>query len=136
MTGLDLTTSCKVGDGARRPDGYRQVYVDGRLLLAHRVAYERAHGPIPAGLVIDHACHNADPDCPGGPTCPHRECDNVAHLQAVGRGANVADGAASRATCDRGHPWTDATTYRRTNGRRQCRPCAAERARERRANRG
>jgi len=25
---------------------------------AHRYAYERANGPIPDGLVIDHKCHN------------------------------------------------------------------------------
>lgn len=128
-------TPCIPGTGTRRPDGYRQVYDAGRLVLEHRHAYELAHGPIPAGAVVDHACHNADPSCAGGPTCPHRECRNPEHLALRGRGENVAIGAATRGTCPAGHPWTDETTYRRPDGRRCCRPCAARRARERRARR-
>jgi hypothetical protein len=41
-----------------------------RLLVAHRIYYERVHGPIPDGLQIDHLCRV-------------RACVNPAHLEAV-----------------------------------------------------
>lgn len=41
-----------------------------QTLLAHRVAYEMKYGAIPAGLVIDHRCHNTI-------------CVNPEHLRAV-----------------------------------------------------
>jgi hypothetical protein len=37
---------------------------------AHRDAYEAMHGPVPAGLEVDHLCRNA-------------RCINPAHLEAV-----------------------------------------------------
>jgi hypothetical protein len=40
-------------------------------------------GPIPPGLYVDHACHTTDPDCAGGPNCPHRRCVNPDHLELV-----------------------------------------------------
>lgn len=43
---------------------------DRRLLLAHRVYYQRAHGPIPDGFQLDH-------------TCQVRACVNPQHLEAV-----------------------------------------------------
>lgn len=49
---------------------------------AHRYVYEQLVGPIPAGLQLDHACHNPK-NCQGGPTCPHRLCVNPAHLEPV-----------------------------------------------------
>lgn len=56
---------------------------------AHRVSYQFFNGPIPPGLVIDHACHNIDPFCPGAIWCLHKRCVNPAHLEAVTNGENV-----------------------------------------------
>ena len=39
--------------------GYGIFRVGGKSLLAHRVSFERANGPIPIGLEVDHMCHNA-----------------------------------------------------------------------------
>lgn len=42
-------------------DGYGRIWHKGRNTPAHRVAWEKANGPIPEGLVIDHLCRN--PSC-------------------------------------------------------------------------
>lgn len=75
--------------------GYGQLGYGGAPLYAHRVSYEVNVGPIPEGLVIDHTCHNADPDCPGG-VCIHHRCVNPAHLEAVTSDENVRRGFARK----------------------------------------
>ena len=47
---------------------YGLFYRGGRLIGAHVASYELAHGPVPDGLEIDHACN-------------HPECVNPAHLR-------------------------------------------------------
>lgn len=47
--------------GARHRQGYGSQRVGGRTVLAHRVAFERANGPIPNGLHVLHRCDN--PPC-------------------------------------------------------------------------
>jgi hypothetical protein len=37
-------------------NGYGRRVLGGRLLFAHRVAYEEIHGPIPSGMVVRHQC--------------------------------------------------------------------------------
>ena len=50
--------SCWEWFGCRIPGGYGQIYVEGKMLLAHRVSYSLTNGPIPDGLMVDHMCHN------------------------------------------------------------------------------
>src|SRR6185369_15980191 len=38
--------------------GYGSVRINGKTCGAHRMMYERHKGPIGAGLVLDHLCHN------------------------------------------------------------------------------
>lgn len=47
--------------GARKESGYGVLAIDGRQARAHRVSYEDAFGPIPAGLLVCHHCDN--PPC-------------------------------------------------------------------------
>lgn len=97
--------------------GYGQIH-RGRSILVHRIAYESMHGPIPAGMVIDHLCH--DPKtCPGG-LCGHRRCVNPAHLAAVTNADNLRRQApAFKTHCPFGHELTGETP----SGRRYCRTC-------------
>lgn len=104
----------------------------GGTARAHRVAYEYAVGPIPAGKILDHICH--DPDlCQLGDDCPHRRCCNPKHLKPV---TNLENSAPHRAAhdrglrvsaCPRGHAYTPDNTRTDVRGGRHCRTC--ERAR-------
>lgn len=95
----------------------------GTMTTAHRVAYELAVGPIPAGLVVDHLCGN-------------RACCNPSHLQAVTqrvnvlRATSVAVTNAAKTHCPQGHPYDQANTRIERNGSRKCRACDRERHRK------
>ena len=109
-------TACIEWPGARTPTGYGRSGRDG---YAHREAYERAKGPIPAGLEIDHLCWN-------------RGCVNPDHLEAVTHRVNLLRGdtitarAAAATECPSGHPYVDGNIYR-SGGHRYCRTCVLAR---------
>lgn len=111
--------------GLLRADGYgRLTGPDSRQHPVHRLAYELLVGPIPAGLTLDHLCHNQDEGCSGGSSCLHRRCINVDHLEPVTIGQNTRRGGNARKThCKRGHEFTDENTYVTPGGQRQCRAC-------------
>jgi hypothetical protein len=52
---------CRIWPGRRNASGYGPVSWMGRDVLAHRLAYALAKGPIPAGRVVMHTCDN--PPC-------------------------------------------------------------------------
>jgi hypothetical protein len=86
-------------------------------VYAHRLAWWLAHGPIPAGLTVDHQCHT-------------RMCCNPAHLRLLTRIENsrIQHNHQRRKThCPRGHPYDEANTYRHPAGRRVCRTCKRSR---------
>lgn len=71
---------CFVWTGTVNPViGYGAISVEGKSHYAHRVVYERAVGPIPAGLVLDHLCAN-------------KACVHPDHLEPVTRYENVRRG--------------------------------------------
>lgn len=85
-------------------------------MLTHRYSYERAEGPVPAGLELDHLCRV-------------RSCVNPEHLEPVTHRENMRRGSgwsgrhAQKAMCKSGHPFDEANTYWRRGGR-ACRACS------------
>lgn len=62
----------------RRADGYGQLRWEGRVVRAHRVAYQLTYGDIASDLVVMHLCDNPP-------------CCNPAHLRLGTCLDNVAD---------------------------------------------
>lgn len=81
---------CWEWPGTRASNGYGRP-VGGTARWAHRVAYERAHGPIPPGLVVMHSC-----DSP--------PCVNPSHLRADTQRANAHDALAKGRMRPHGRP--------------------------------
>lgn len=99
-------------------NGYGQITVNHRRMLAHVFSYELLHGTVVGpGLEIDHSCSNPS-------------CVNPAHLEAVthrenslrtilrGRNHNK-----SKTWCVNGHEFTPANTYIKKTGSRACIKC-------------
>lgn len=109
---------CIPGPGYRSRTGYTQTTVNGRRMYAHRAVYEAEYGPIPPGLVIDHLCKV-------------RDCVNPRHMEAVPQRINVHRGDSfsavnrTKTECVSGHPYDEANTYWRPDGKRDCRTCRA-----------
>jgi HNH endonuclease len=130
---------CIIWTGVVNPvSGYGQFQIGpGRDGYAHRAAYELMKGEIPEGLVIDHACHNRDTECPGG-ICIHRRCFNPHHLDAVTHRENRIRSPHTKTStkswmthCKHGHEFTPENTrlVRRT-GARVCITCHRRRQNE------
>lgn len=103
-------------------NGYGRLKINGTMHLAHRVAYERLVGPIPADCELDHLCRV-------------RHCLNPDHLEVVTRRENVmrspiaiAAVNARKTHCKHGHPLDEGNVYvRHWRGFtwRNCRRCSA-----------
>lgn len=118
-------SGCWIWMGSATNGGrYGKLDVAGKPVLAHRYSYELLVGKIPPALEIDHKCRV-------------RFCVNPHHLEAVTHHVNVLRGRAgepyaTRTECPHGHLYDEANT-RIYDGRRHCRACARQVARERRA---
>ena len=107
--------------GAKTKEGYgkcrRKVIGGGRVFLAHRAMYYAMCGNIPEGLELDHLCRNTS-------------CVNPEHLEPVTRTENIRRAYAARTEgafdyCHLGH-YRDGYV---PSGRRYCRVCVSDRAR-------
>jgi hypothetical protein len=115
-----LPSGCWEWTGSKDAHGYGRLNIKSRSassLLAHRIAYEVANGPIPAGAAVCHSCDNPP-------------CCNPAHLWLGSQSDNLRDASAkgrmrgqSQTHCAHGHEYTPENTYRRPTGGRDCRAC-------------
>lgn len=53
---VQVSDGCWLWTGAPSKKGYGNVWCEGKLWRAHRVAWTITHGPIPDGLFCCHAC--------------------------------------------------------------------------------
>jgi hypothetical protein len=125
-TGRWTDEPCTQGPGTPNSEGYCEQQINGKRRGAHVWAFERAYGPVPAGLVIDHLCRN-------------RSCVNPGHLEAVTHKVNILRGVswaaqnAQKTHCKNGHLLVEENLIPRSRGGRDCRICAraSENARRR-----
>lgn len=68
---------CLVWTGSKCPAGYGSMWLDGQHVKPHRYIWEKANGPIPDDMQIDHICWNTS-------------CCNVRHLRLATREENNA----------------------------------------------
>lgn len=118
--------------GKPNQDGYG-VYHGSGFNNAHRFAYDLAYGGIPDGLEVDHLCHLWDESCDLGIDCPHRRCQNPAHMEAVTHKENLARSVSSpsrRTHCNYGHALTGDNVTLRKSGACQCRACKRRKSAE------
>ncbi len=119
---VDPGSGCWLWGGAKNAAGYGTIRVGRSVQYTHRLMLEAAGGALTPGLF---ACH----------TCDTPACCNPAHLYPGTAKQNSQDALArlrwplQRMThCQRGHEFTEATTYivpatSRRAARRSCRPC-------------
>lgn len=117
---VQRTETCWLWTGSKSPLGYGGFRVGGRagrLVPAHRFAYELLVGPIPEGLFLDHLCRN--------PPCVNpAHLEPVTHAENVRRGVSPAAMRARQTHCKRGHEFTPENTIAvKRNGKRKCRQC-------------
>lgn len=112
--------------------GYGRIKIQGKSKLAHRIVYENEVGAIPAGMEIDHTCHN-NTDCIDNATCPHKACCNPSHLEAVTHKVNNQRGNngrhnAIKTHCRHDHEYTEENTQiimAKGGPERRCKTCTA-----------
>jgi hypothetical protein len=80
-------TPCHIWQRATN-SGYGYLTVDGRNAYAHIFFWEQKNGPVPEGLVLDHA------------VCQTPACCNPDHLEAVTRAVNSRRGRHARASVE------------------------------------
>lgn len=98
-TERDAASGCLLWTGAKEHNGYGRMGVRGKLMRSHRYAWERKHGPIPDGMIVDHTCYTPD-------------CVEVAHLRL----ATVAENGQNRAGAQAGSATGIRNVYRRRGG--------------------
>lgn len=122
-------TLCWLWQGNRLKAGYGLISAPPddprKMQLVHQASWEHYHGPVPAGLELDHRCRV-------------EHCFNPDHLEAVTHGVNVHRAQSVSIVCSKCGRWKLGENQRwMVSGRTRtwqltCRHCVNKRARERR----
>lgn len=84
-------SECLIWIGAISGDGYGAISALGQFKYAHRYAWEREHGEIPEGMLVDHYI------------CYKHECVNVKHLRLATHSENLQNRRGKAANNTTGH---------------------------------
>lgn len=109
---------------------YGWFRTNGRLVRAHRAAWEAINGPIPNGLYVCHRCNNKRCMNPehlylGTPSQNARDAwrDGLVSSSGLPQGPTLIN--ANKTHCIHGHEFTPENTCIKSGGRRHCRACQA-----------
>lgn len=117
-------TPCWIALNASATSPYGKVHLPmkagkRRSRNKHQAVWEEVNGPVPAWGELHHLCRT-------------QACYRPTHLIVVGKIAHYFLHGVYRATCKRGHPWTEENTGRH-HGWRRCLVCHAASERRRRS---
>lgn len=123
QTGL-VAGRCYDWTGSKDKWGRGRLNINRIPALAYRWLWEQEHGPVPAGLELDHLCKRP-------------VCVRSSHLEAVTHKVNMeradmsGNGARQRAQthCLHGHPLSGDNLRIESDGSRCCRTCRLDRQR-------
>lgn len=101
---------CKIAKQKARNDGYVQLSRKGRMLYAHRLAYQEEIGRIPKGMTIDHVCRV-------------KNCINTEHMEVVTAAENTKRRFMHQTHCKNGHKLSGDNLIITNLGYRRCRIC-------------
>lgn len=114
----DEVNGCHIPRRRTTPQGYVNVFVNGKTMGAHCFCWEQENGPIPEGMVIDHI------------VCRNPACCNPDHLRCVTYQINNIENStcgsainAAKTRCFRGHEYSFTNTIIDQQGFRRCRAC-------------
>lgn len=119
---VNKTPGCWMWTGGTGHNGYGQFWLGGKLVQAHRFAYELVHGPLLPGVKVLHEC-DTPPCVRDEHLFPGTQGDNNRDMARKGR--HVSPNA-RKTHCPSGHPYSTANTYVDPDGRRHCRTCQRE----------
>lgn len=80
---IDTVTGCWIWQRSKTAQGYGNITVNNKQVLAHRFLYEQYKGVVPEGMELDHLCKN-------------KFCINPDHLQPVTHAENCRRGPKSK----------------------------------------
>lgn len=109
---VDKSGDCWIWKKSVNSDGYGNFCAGGKVLKAHRVAYETIR-PVTEGMQLDHLCRV-------------RRCVRPDHLEEVTQAQNLSRGIywqQGKTHCPAGHEYNESNTIITVRGWRVCRRC-------------
>ena len=114
------SAACWRWRGAHNDAGYAQMWWNGKVHRAARIAYLLYVGTIPQGVYVCHSCDN--PGCVNpAHLFPGTQSDNMKDSVRKGRHMNT-----KKTHCPLGHEFTPENTYHERRGSRVCKRCRSD----------